>query len=68
MPYSYTNSKGTTYYLHARDARGGGGRKLYFFAKEPKEGTVDELPAGYEVSEAGTGLPVLKKAQGQQQS
>lgn len=61
MAYSYTNAKGTTYYLHSRDARGGSGTKLYFFAKEVKDGSVDELPEGYEVRETGTGLPVLKK-------
>lgn len=61
MAYTYTNAAGKTYILHARDAKGGKGTKLYFFAKEEKEGSVDELPAGYEVRETGTGLPVLKK-------
>ena len=61
MAYSYTNAGGKTYFLHARDAKGGKGTKLYFFAKEVKDGAVDALPAGYEVRETGTGLPVLKK-------
>jgi hypothetical protein len=61
MAYTYTNSKKKTYYLHARDARGGEGRKLYFFAGEEKEGACDTLPEGYEVSETDRGLPVLKK-------
>ncbi|MDQ4077670.1 MAG: hypothetical protein M3220_15670 [Chloroflexota bacterium] len=64
MAYSYTNSKGTTYYLHSRDARNSN-TKLYFFAREEKDGSVDELPEGYEVRETGTGLPVLKKVQPQ---
>jgi hypothetical protein len=35
---------------------------LYFFAGQPKEGAIDALPAGYEVSEnERTGLPLLKK-------
>jgi hypothetical protein len=35
---------------------------LYYFAGEAKEGALDALPAGYEVSEnTSTGLPLLKK-------
>jgi hypothetical protein len=35
---------------------------LYFFAGEAKDGALDALPAGYEVSEnVSTGLPLLKK-------
>jgi hypothetical protein len=36
-------------------------QQLYFFAKEPKAGALDSVPAGYEVSESATGLPFLKK-------
>lgn len=61
MAYSYQNKKGTTYYLHSRNARGNSGTKLYFFAREVKDGSVDTLPSGYEVRETDTGLPVLKK-------
>lgn len=63
MAYSFTNSKGQTYYLHAKVIKGSGGkeRKLYFFSKEMKEGTVNEVPAGYTVAEMKTGLPSLKK-------
>ncbi len=64
MAYQYTNAKGKTYHLHQRDARGNTGTKLYFFAGEPGEGTVDEVPEGYEVSETSRGLPVLKKTGG----
>ena len=62
MAYSAkSNKSGTVYYLHSRTGANGK-TKLYFFAKEVKEGAVDELPEGYEVSENGTtGLPILKK-------
>jgi hypothetical protein len=64
MAYSYTNSKGSTYYLHGRETtlKNGTTRTLYFFAKEVKDGSLDEVPAGYVVSESKNGLPVLKKA------
>ena len=64
MAYTFTNSKGTQYYLHARSRpnKAGGTTTLYFFAKEVKEGSVDNLPAGYVVAEMATGLPVLKKS------
>jgi hypothetical protein len=63
MAYTFKNSKGTTYYLHARTTplKSGKERTLYFFAKEQKEGVQDSLPKGYEVSESPNGLPVLRK-------
>ncbi len=65
MPYSVTSKKsGKTYFLHERKQELKGGQKvtLYFFAAEPKEGAIDNLPEGYVVSEnATTGLPLLKK-------
>jgi hypothetical protein len=54
MAYGHTNSKGNTYYLHAKG-------KMFFFAKEIKEGALDAVPAGYSVVEMKTGMPVLKK-------
>jgi hypothetical protein len=65
MAYSYVNSRGTTYYLHGRDVtlRNGTQQRIYFFAKEIKDGAIDELPAGREVKESSrTGLPVLGTA------
>ncbi len=64
MAYSFTNSKGVTYYLHTRKqlAASGKERTLFFFAKEIKEGSMDAVPTGYTVVEMKTGLPVLKKA------
>ena len=54
MAYGHTNSKGNTYYLHAKGKR-------FFFSKEIKEGALDAVPQGYQVAEMKTGLPVLKK-------
>ncbi|MFI5240737.1 MAG: hypothetical protein ACHQUB_03455 [Candidatus Saccharimonadia bacterium] len=65
MAYTHTNSKGQQYLLHQRDVTLKGGRvqRIYFFAREIKEGAIDALPAGYQVVEnARTGLPILKKA------
>jgi hypothetical protein len=56
MAYSYTNSKGATYYLHSKG-------KMFFFSKEIKEGALDAVPAGYTVVEMKTGMLVLKKAE-----
>ncbi|MBE9524901.1 MAG: hypothetical protein IMY76_07360 [Chloroflexi bacterium] len=65
MAFSFTNSKDKTYYLHSttRTLKSGKEQTLYFFAKEVKEkGSLDAVPAGYEVMESKNGLPVLKKA------
>ncbi len=64
MAYHHTNSRGKTYILHARNTtlKNGTQRTLYFFAKEEKEGALDSVPAGYQVSESKNGLPVLKRA------
>lgn len=63
MAFKFTNSKGTTYILHAntRTLKSGGTQTLYFFSKTEKAGALDAVPAGYMVSETSTGLPVLKK-------
>jgi hypothetical protein len=58
MAYAHTNSKGTTYYLHTNG-------KMFFFSKEIKEGAIDALPEGRYVVEMKTGLPVLKKIEGE---
>lgn len=64
MAFSYKNSKGNTYYLHKRETtlKNGRTQTIYFFAKEPKDGAIDNVPQGYQVSESRNGLPVLKKA------
>jgi len=59
MPYEYTNKRGQKYYLHSRP--GPGGRKIYFFSRNPK-GAEQSLPPGYTVVESErTGLPLLTK-------
>jgi len=65
MAYSVKSNKtGETYYLHRTTAKTRGGeRTLHFFAKQVKDGAIEAVPDGYEVSESGTGLPVLKKKQ-----
>ncbi|MEK7460848.1 MAG: hypothetical protein AAB647_01370 [Patescibacteria group bacterium] len=66
MAYSVQSKKtGETYYLHMRNVtlRGGRQQTIYFFARQVKDGALDELPGGYMVMEnARTGLPMLKKA------
>ncbi len=64
MAFSFKNTKGTTYFLHARSTltKTGKTQTLYFFSKEQKEGVLEAVPAGYTVAETANGLPVLKKA------
>lgn len=62
--FSYTNSKGQTYYLHTRDVTLKNGRvqTIYFFARDIREGALATVPAAYQVIETSrTGMPVLKK-------
>ncbi len=63
MAFTHTNSKGVTYILHGKDRVTSTGKKttLYFFSKEEKEGALNAVPEGYQVSETANGLPVLKK-------
>jgi hypothetical protein len=63
MAYSFKNSKGKTYYLHAttRKTKSGKATQLYYFALTVKAGALDAVPAGYEVTETKSGLPALKK-------
>ncbi len=64
MAFAHTNSKGQQYLLHQRDVTLKGGRvqRIYFFAREIKEGAIDAMPEGYIIVEnARTGLPILKK-------
>ena len=64
MAYSYTNSRGSTYFLHSKTTTLKSGRQqtIYYFGKEVKEGALDAVPPGYQVSESKNGLPVLKRA------
>lgn len=59
-PYTHTNSKGVTYYLHKTEVELRGGKKqvIYFFAKVPKnaKGTPTALPEGKTVRESANGF------------
>lgn len=64
MAYQHTNSKGQSYYLHSKEVklRSGRNQRIYYFARETREGAMDSLPDGYMVIEnSRTGLPILKK-------
>ena len=63
MAFSFKNTKGVTYFLHAksRALKSGKQQTLYYFAKKAGAGALDAVPAGYIVSETKNGLPVLKK-------
>ncbi len=61
----YKNSKGQTYYLHTREVKLKNGRvqRIYYFARDQRDGLLTEVPAGYMVIETKrTGMPVLKKS------
>lgn len=71
--FSYTNSKGVTYYLYTKEGiqlRGAKTpRSIFFFSKDANrelgegESIVTEVPAGYKVEEsARNGFVYLKKA------
>lgn len=65
MAFTYKNSKGVSYYLHFKDVtlRGGKKQRIYFFARDVRDGSLDAVPAGMEVMETKrTGMPVLKKS------
>jgi hypothetical protein len=62
--YSYTNSKGQTYYLHTREVTLKNGRvqRIYYFARDVRDDAIESVPAAYQVVETKrTGMPVLKK-------
>jgi hypothetical protein len=64
MAYEFKNSKGVAYYLHSREVTLKGGRKqrIYYFARDVREGALDAVPPEYMVIETTkTGMPILKK-------
>lgn len=65
MAFSTKSKKsGKMYYLHSKEVTLAGNRKqkIYYFAGQKGEGSLDAVPAGYEVFEnARTGLPMLRK-------
>ena len=64
MAYEFKNSKGVNYHLHYKDVTLKGGRKqrIYFFARDVRQGSLNAVPEGYKVVETKrTGMPILKK-------
>jgi hypothetical protein len=64
MAFEFKNSRGSSYFLHAKNVTLKGGRKqmIYYFGKEIKEGALDAIPEGYKAVETPkTGMPILKK-------
>lgn len=51
--YSHRNTKGTLYYLNAKDVtlRGGKVQRIYYFSKDARPETETTLPDGMEVNE-----------------
>lgn len=65
MAYNVTSPHNNTiYYLHTTIATLKGNRKqrIYYFSKTIKDGAIDALPDGFEVTfNARTGMALLKK-------
>ncbi|MDZ7705472.1 MAG: hypothetical protein U5L04_13435 [Trueperaceae bacterium] len=64
MPYTYTNSRGETYYLHYLEREHddtGTPYVIYYFTKEPGDNTAEALPDEYTITESDGGLPLLEK-------
>jgi hypothetical protein len=60
MAVTYTNRKGTMYFLCRGITKTGKAR--YFFAREPVNEPVEMVPEGYEISESVNGVVSLVKA------
>ena len=63
--FSYINAKGQQYYLHTKEVSLKNGRiqRIYFFARDIRDGSLEAVPAGYEVMETKrTNMPVLKRS------
>jgi hypothetical protein len=59
MPVTYTNRKGHTYYLCQGMTKTG--KVRYYFARELKDGSPDQIPEGYRISESVNGIVSLVK-------
>ena len=63
--FPYKNSIGQTCFRHSREVKLKNSRvqRMYYFARDEREGLLTEVPQGYQVVETKrTGMPVLKKA------
>jgi hypothetical protein len=61
MPITYTNRKGVTFYLCRGVTKTG--KTRYYFARQPKDEPVEEIPAGYLIRESVNGVVSLAKSQ-----
>jgi hypothetical protein len=59
MPVAYTNRKGQTYYLCQGITKTG--KLRYYFAREPIDGSPDQIPEGCKISESVNGVVLLVK-------
>ena len=59
MNITYTNRKGATYYLCQGTTKTG--KPRYYFAREPKDEPVLEIPHGYEIRESVNGIVSLAR-------
>lgn len=59
MPVTYTNRKGNTYYLCQGTTKTGKSR--YYFARQPTEGSPEQIPEGYRIGESVNGIVSLVK-------
>jgi hypothetical protein len=60
MPATYTNRKGVTYYLCRGVTKTG--KPRYYFAREPHGNPLEQIPAGYIISESVNGIVSLVRA------
>jgi hypothetical protein len=58
-PISYTNRKGSTFFLCQGETKTG--KVRYYFAREPKGKEINGMPPGYEISESVNGVVSLVK-------
>jgi hypothetical protein len=59
MPVTSTNRKGHIYYLCQGTTKNG--KLRYYFARQPKDGSPDQIPEGYRISESVNGVVSLVK-------
>jgi len=60
MSITYTNRKGVIYYLCQGVTKTG--KPRYYFAREPQGTPLEQIPAGYIISESVNGIVSLVKA------
>jgi len=59
MPVTYNNRKGITYYLCQGMTKTG--KVRYYFARQPKDESPDQIPEGYRIRESVNGVVSLVK-------